>query len=237
MSDCKISHDCTNCITRKSTEWRNLDTKELTVLDRAKKSRAFEPGEIVFNQGDQSKGVHCIQSGLIGLRRVDEDGKSILIRLCSGGTTVGYNSFLVKTQQFNSAEALTPSIVCFIPGATVSSLIADNPNIGERFLQHSIADLTETENDYIRNLTKNVRYKFLHVLLTFYERVGYQDANGLSTLELPILRRELAELMGVQPESVSRVIRELKDEGLVKIELKQVFFTDMDTILNEISAF
>jgi CRP-like cAMP-binding protein len=127
------------------------------------------------------------------MRRISEDGKSVLIRLCSEGTTIGYSSFLTKTQQLNSAEVLTPSIVCFIQGSSVSSLLADNPKIGERFLQHAITDQTKTENDHFMNLTKNVRFKLLHILLTYYERIGYQDSTGLSTMELPLLRRELAE--------------------------------------------
>ena len=237
MSNCAISHDCTNCSTRNLTEWRDLGARELAILNKAKRSRTFEPGEIIFNQGDQAKGVHCIQSGLIGMRRISEDGKSVLIRLCSEGTTIGYSSFLTRTQQLNSAEVLTPSIVCFLQGSSVSSLLADNPKIGERFLQHAITDQTQTENDHFMNLTKNVRFKLLHILLTYYERIGYQDSTGLSTMKLPILRRELAELVNAQPETLSRVLRELQDEGLLTLESKRVFFPDMEAVLGEISAF
>jgi CRP-like cAMP-binding protein len=237
MSDCAIKHDCKNCTTRNMTEWRDLGAKELAILAKAKTSRTFEPGEIIFNQGDQAKGVHCIQSGLIGMRRISEDGKSVLIRLCAEGTTVGYGAFLSKTQQLNSAEVLTPSVVCFIHGSTVSSLLAGNPKIGERFLQHAIADQTKTETDHFMNLTKNVRFKLLHVLLTYYERDGYQDSTGLSTLELPILRRELAELVHAQPETLSRALRELQDEGLLTQDSKQFFFPDMKSITDEIRAF
>ncbi len=237
MNKATTSHNCSTCLTRRTTEWRDLESDDLQTLDKTKKTIHLNPGEIVFNQGDKASGVYCIQNGLIGLRRVDEGGKSILIRLCSSGNTVGYNSFLVKSPQYNSAEALIPSTVCFIPGSTVSNLVANSPKVGERFLQHTLADLAETEDDYARNLTKNTRHKFLHILLMFYERVGYKDAVGLSTLELPILRRELAELMGVQPESISRVLRELQDEQLLKVDAKKILFTDMDTILEEICAY
>jgi CRP-like cAMP-binding protein len=237
MNKCAISHDCTNCSTRNLTEWRDLGARELAILNKAKRSRTFEPGEIIFNQGDQATGVHCIQSGLIGVRRTSGEGKSVLIRMCSEGTTIGYNSFLAKTRQLNSAEVLTPSIVCFIQGSSVSSLLADNPKIGERFLQHAITDQTKTENDHFMNLTKNARFKLLHILLTYFERIGYQDTTGLSTMDLPILRRELAELINAQPETLSRVLRELQDEGLLALESKRFFFPDMEAVLGEINAF
>ncbi len=236
MSQCDTTHDCSNCPTRHTTEWRDLDKNQLASLNLAKRTHAMEPGETLFLQGDEADGVYCIQSGLVGLRYFDEDGNSALIRLCGTGTTVGYGALLSKQPYATSAEILTPSVVCFLKRSIVSDMLANNPKVGERFLQHSIRDLSESESDYARSLTKTVRLRFLHLMMVLYERLGYLDENGNPIVELPIMRREIADLLGAQPESISRLIRSVQDEGLLKFDGKMVLYSDMDKVQHEIGT-
>ncbi len=234
MTNCKTTHNCSNCPTRETTEWRDLSENELTRLDETKRSRLMGPGETIYFQGDQADGIYCIQSGLVGLRYVDEDGNSALIRLCDKGTTVGYGALLSKQPYATSAEILTPSVVCFLKRSIVSDMLAKNPKVGERFLQHSIKDLSESEGDYARSLTKTVRLRFLHLMMVLYERLGYLNENGDPTVELPILRREIADLLGAQPESISRLIRKVQDEGLLQFNGKLILYCDMNKVQQEI---
>ena len=99
---------CLGCRTRSSSEWDCLSTAELRTIDKARVSLAYMPGDSVFSQGDDGTGVYCIQSGLIGLRRLDQDGNSTLIRLVHPGETIGYRSFLQNKTHRNSAEILLP---------------------------------------------------------------------------------------------------------------------------------
>lgn len=228
---CDPNHDCANCPSRKTTEWRDLNPSELAFVNQAKQTEEYEAGAILFDQGTDSAGVYCIQSGLIGLRRLDEDGNSALLRLCKGGVTLGYRAFLSRQIHLNSAEVLSPSIVCFIARAHVSRMLARNPHLGERFLQHAMEDLGETEAEYARVLTKKMRARFLHILMVFYEQLGYQDDGGRPAVELPIKRSELAELLGIRPESISRLIKSISTEGLLQFDDRRVRIRDMDEVL------
>ncbi len=233
MTQCNPSHNCANCPSRQTTEWRDLTGAELALVDQAKQTRMFDPGTTLYDQGDEGGGIHCIQSGLIGLRRLDEDGNSALLRLCSGGTTIGYRAYLTKEAHLNWAEVMTPSIVCFIERSYVTRLLAANLQLGERFLQHAIEDLSEVESDYARSMTRSMKSRFLHVLMVFYEQLGYRDDTGSPTVELPIKRGELAEMIGAQPESISRLIRQVQMEGLLQIDDRRVQIHDMEAVLRK----
>lgn len=236
MDACKEKHNCATCPSRQSTEWRDLSENELVFINRVKRTCSFEPGAVLYDQGGAGDGIYCIQSGMIGLRRLDSDGNSVLLRLCASGTTVGYRAFLSKEIHRNSAEVLTPSVACFIERSHVSKLLAANPSMGERFLQHAISDLNETEEDYARRLTMNLRSRFLHLIMVFYEQLGYHDDMGHPTLDLPIKKSELADMIGAQPESISRVIRNVQTLGLLKIDERCVRFQDMEAVLREARA-
>jgi CRP-like cAMP-binding protein len=219
------------CPSRNTTEWGVLGECGLAGVTKGKHMITCEPGETLFSQGDPGNGVYCIKSGLIGLRRIDINGNSVLIRLSTAGTTVGYRTILTREAHVNSAEVLTPSVLCYIPRPKVEKLLKANPLLGERFLQHFFDDAVETENDYVRSLTMGMKSRFLHIILVFYERFGYQDENGNAIVELPVKRGELAELVGVRPESISRLIDQLQADEVMRFKDRRVQFSDVDEIL------
>ena len=221
------------CPARNTTEWGVLGKCGLAGVTKGKHMITCEPGETLYSQGDPGNGVYCIKSGLIGLRRIDINGNSVLIRLSTAGTTVGYRTILTKEAHVNSAEVLTPSVICYIPRPRVEELLKANPLLGERFLQHFFDDAVETENDYVRSLTMGMKSRFLHIILVFYERFGYQDENGNAIVELPVKRGELAELVGVRPESISRLIDQLQTDEVMRFKDRRVQISDVDEVLQQ----
>ena len=173
------------CSNRHSTEWSVLDGCELACIDKAKRVLTFKPGETLYNQGEAGNGIYCIKSGLIGLRRVDVNGNSVLLRLSTAGCTVGYRTFLTKQPHANSAEVLTSSLVCYIARPQVEAMLKGNPRLGERFLQHFTDDAIATENDYVRSMTMGMKSRFLHLILVFYERF---DKPGPALLRTSFLK-------------------------------------------------
>jgi CRP-like cAMP-binding protein len=232
----KGTHSCADCFARQTSDWRSLSASDLSLVDKAKRTRTYEAGEALFNQGDAAQGIYCVQSGLIGLRRVDEQGNSILLRLSSAGTTVGYRAFLTKEEHRNTAEVLSPGTICFIDKGVVARLLEDSPGLGECFLQHCIEDMNQTESDYARSLTLGLKARFLHLIMIFYERLGFEDESGNGVMELPIQRNEIAALIGAQPESVSRVIRNLQNGGLVEFDKRRVVLRDIEAVLQTIGV-
>lgn len=230
----KTSISCSDCPTRQTSEWRALSEEELRLVDQSKRTRAYEPGQALYHQGDNCEGIYCIQSGLIGLRRLDENGNSVLVRLCNPGGTIGYRALLSRSDHHNTAEVLTPGVICFIERSLVKRLLAENPLLGERFLQHGVEDLSRTEDDYVKSMTMGARKRFLHALMVLYENYGYQDDSEKYILEIPIPRKDLAAMIGSSPESISRIIRKLEAEGLMHFEDRQVGFWDINSIFEQI---
>ena len=227
---------CMDCPGLNSTEWQALAESELITMDNCKRVITCEPGEILFSQGEQGKGVYCIKSGLIGLRRIDVNGNSALIRLINAGSTVGYRTFLTGRAHINSAETLTSSTLCYVPRPNVEKLLKANPLLWEHFLQHFYDDAIDTENNYVRSLTMGLKSRFLHLILMFYERFGYQDENGNAVVQLPVKKGELAELVGVRPESISRLIDQLQTDEIMRFKDRRVEFSDFERVLQQARA-
>jgi CRP-like cAMP-binding protein len=139
-----ITNSCMECPCLGTTEWGVLRECELDSVNKSKRMITCEPGETLYSQGEPGNGIYCIRSGLIGLRRVEANGNSVLIRLATEGSTVGYRTLLTREAHLNSAEALTASVICYIPRPKVEKILKENPLLGERFLQNFSGDAIET---------------------------------------------------------------------------------------------
>ena len=236
MSNHDSHAKCINCPTRENTEWKDLNDEELDKIDQFKRVSDRDPGEIIYNQGDACEGVYCIQSGLVGIRQFDADGNEALLRLCKPGDTIGYRALLGNTEHSHFAEILAPSHICFIDRRIVTELLANNPLIGERFLVRTIKELSEVEENYVRSRTLKIRTRLLHCLMVLYDQYGSGDDSSGYVLKIPVSRRDLASLIGVSPESISRTISLFEEEGLIHFKGRSARFSNIDAIFDEIGA-
>ncbi|MBT5307771.1 MAG: Crp/Fnr family transcriptional regulator [Rhodospirillaceae bacterium] len=236
MSESGSHSKCNACPTRQNTEWKDLSEEELDLIDRFKRVSDREPGEIIYQQGDQSEGVYCIQSGLVGIRQLDADGKETLLRLCNPGETIGYRALLSNSEHSHYAEILAPSHICFIERRIVTDLLSHNPVIGERFLVRSLNELNEAEENLVRSRNLKVRTRLLHCLMVLFDQYGDGNDQKGYVLKIPVSRKDLASLITVTPESVSRTINNLEEDNLVHFEGRNAHFMNIDAIFDEIGA-
>ena len=222
-----MSDSCQNCAHFKDSEWAVLGGCNAKGLDCARRSRHFLPGEPVYHEGDEPSGIYCVSSGLIGIRKVDAEGDSMLLRLVRPGQTFGYRSALTGAPHGVSAEALKDARVCHIPAATVRKALAEEPGLLMAFFRHLADDMAAAEVKVMETVSASCRVRFLRLLMALG---GGEDA-GL--LELPVSRQDIASLIGVRSETMSRVIRGIEDEGLAHFSGRRVEIPDPHRLAEE----
>jgi len=228
-----LGTNCFTCQNRKSTEWCILSDEELELLSRGRTTRDYIAGESIFSEGEDCKGVYCIESGLIGVRKYDANGNSVLLYLCSPGETLGYRALLAGENLRTSAEVLEPSRVCFINSSTVRSLLNQNPALGLRYLKKMSTSLGEAEENILHNVTLSVRARFAHLLTVLLDKYAAKDRIEPIRFELPTTRSNIAAMIGTSPETVSRTIHDMETEGIVKFSKKTVTVPILEKLIEE----
>jgi CRP-like cAMP-binding protein len=213
----------------KTTEWGHIaGESDRDLFARGVHERFYEPGTTIFMQGDDCSGVYCIRSGLVGLRRSDDHGNSAMLRLSQHGDILGYRALIGKRPHRNTAEVLTPSRVCVIGASRLDSLLQRNQCLVEAFLQRALADLTRAEANCAEQMTGSLKVRFLHLLFRLYRNLEAQRGDREDAFDLPVQRKDLAALLGVAPESISRVISQLEEQGLVRFAGRRVIFSNKE---------
>lgn len=224
-----------SCQMRDHSEWSVLTEDELNFLNLKKVCRKYARGVVVIHEGDSCRGIYCVESGLIGIRKTNADGNSVLLgRLAGAGSTFGYRPLLAKENHRASAEIMKESIICFIEKKAVWELLSHNPNLGLKFLQMATRDLGKAEEEILQLSTLDLRTRFVHLLLVFMKHYGTVSRDGMVKLELPLSRRDLAAMVGARPETITRVIRKIEEDGIAEFSGRMVTIPEVLRLHKEI---
>ncbi len=225
---------CFGCQSRRRNEWSSLQGDDLDLLEAAKTCNVYEPGQVVFYEGNACLGIHCIEFGSVKLRRTGPTGDEVVVGLVGPGATLGYLAYFGGRGYTTTAEALTACRICFIDRAAVKTLIHKSPSVGLAFLKRLSDDVDLSEAERVRALSLPLRARAAHLLLVLKDRSASADDEGRLTIELPLSRRDLAAMLGTRPESLSRLIRSFATDGVAHFGPREVVVPDLDALLDEL---
>lgn len=224
---------CGMCHVGRRSDWHGLDDAAHALLLRGLSRRDYGSGEVVFAQGTPNAGVHCLFSGAVAIRRLDAQGRSVLLSLAYPGDTIGYHSFLAGGEHKTSAEALGPTVVCQIDRNTVAALLQAAPTVGLHFLRRSIGELEHAHDRLFHQATLSNRDQLMHLLMLLVRRHGRRLDDGAQTIELPVSRRDLASMIGTRHETLSRIIGRLETDGVAYFSGRHVTVPSVARLMAE----
>ena len=227
---------CRLCHIRRCSDWNVLTDGELDSLSIGVDRREYASGEIVYSIGEKNTGVYCISGGSVGVRKLDEQGNSALLNLAYPGDTLGYRSYLLSGDHRTSAEALGPTVICFIDARTISAILEDNPSLGLQFLRRAASEIDQAHTALMNSLTLCNRARFLHLLLFLLKRHSRPVDDGSRFIELPLSRRDLASMIGTRHETLSRIIGRLEAQGIASFSGRQVIVPRVDALVAELDS-
>ena len=163
----------------------------------------------IYHQGESIDAVWCLMSGVVALQRLDEEGRMAIFGMMKAGTVLAWQDLMEGSPHHcNSAETLAVTEVVALPCAVFRSALHSEPRLIKAIMRQAAAQVGAYEEHILRLSTLEVPqrlYSALCAMAALPERQG--DTVELS---VPLLRRDLAALIGTSPEGVSRGIRRLE---------------------------
>lgn len=179
-------------------------------------SRPVEAGESIYEVGDRAEGVWQVLEGMVGLRLYGEDGRSRLLRVVRAGGIFGYRAFLSGEEHFSSAYAVSAGVVRHIPAWAIRRVTEADPEVLHGLLRLLAEDLREANQRLLDQATTSLAQRFIRFLVDIAGEPEGRTAAEWKQVVLPISYQDIASLLGVSPETLSRCIRRLEAEGLVR---------------------
>jgi len=164
----------------------------------------------VFLQGDAVGTVHYLASGMVGLERLDEDGRMSIVRVLKPGTLFGWSDLLGGGIHRNSAVALQTSRIAAITADRFVTALQTEDRLAAALFRQAAAQVDEAEDHILRLSTLGVPDRLYSALCSLAGPAA-PAPDGTVEFRVPLMKRELAALIGTSPEGVSRGIRRLEE--------------------------
>jgi CRP/FNR family transcriptional regulator len=197
-------------------------------------SKSYRKGELIFLEGDQGNEIFFIGSGSVSIYTFDKSKKVILAFLREGeyfGEMALMKPGLVRSA---TAECLMPTRLYGLRRSDFQLLIENDRNIAFHLLDYTM-DRLRRANQQIYDMTfLNVRSRIVKKLLNMAQDYSSDELNEY-VIPVKITHQQIAEMVGAARETVSKVLQELQDEGLIAIQDKRVQLRDIPLLKNKLT--
>lgn len=180
----------------------------------------------MFREGQPATALYVLLSGAVILRKRDFRGHESAIRLCGPGTALEYRSILCGTAHSMTAIcATTSSLVRLAP-----ERLRANGRLTALFIREMSVELQTVQEQMLTVSTAPVHERVLRLLNRLTPEFGTLDKNGHLVIDMPISRRDMAAMIGMTPESLSRCIGKLEQTGIARFARHTVIVFDPESL-------
>ncbi len=199
---------------------------EMRALDGANNEQV-ERSKTIFFPGDPAERVYFIRRGAVRLSRVYESGEEITVALLRENSLFGVLSLLTghRSDRFYHAVAFTRVEMVAAPAASVRNAIENDAGVGLMLLQGLSSRILQTET-MIETLThRDMSSRLVSFLLVLCRDFGMPGQKGI-TIDLRLSHQAIAEAIGSTRVTITRLLGDLRNSGLVTIERKKITVLD-----------
>lgn len=199
-----------------------LREAEVELLHSVMRTSQYSKGEVIFREGDRSDALFVVNRGIIKLTKLEDNGKEHIVRLLFPGDFFGQFALLQEKPHYASAIAAEATGICRILRSDFLDILRRDPDTAARFMTALSAQLEEADA-WASVLTLLETDRRLAKMLLYFRRKAMPNSQKFT---LPVSKKELAGLIGATPETLSRKLRQLSDDGVLTVSGRQLFIRD-----------
>lgn len=176
--------------------------------------RQFEPGQVVFREGDESDTCYIVRSGRARAVREHSGGRTLTLATFGPGEFFGELALFEDERRSATVEAIEQCSVVAVLGPDMRRLMIEHPGISARLVIALGRRLRETNERLSRQSFQTVQSR---VAVVLSELVAQERADGSdgSDVLVTATQADLAQLAGSSRESASRFLAVLERAGVI----------------------
>lgn len=212
--------------------WYELLTEdEKKLIDQHSVSLKFKKGETVCKLGAFASHVYFLEEGLVKVY-LEERNKNLILTLFTKNNLLGLSSMFDGNNKLPySVATYTDSVVRMIDIEIFRQLLKQNGEFAYRIISVLNDKTSQIYGRFFSLTQKQLHGRLADILLCLATRIFKSRK-----FDLPLSRADLGDLTGMSTESVIRMMKEFKDDGLIDMHCKSVELLDIAR-LERISEF
>jgi len=210
---------CDTCMVRNRAICAALDSKELASLNAIGRRRTLAPGESLIWEGEEAVLVANVIEGVLKLSTGTPDGREQIVGVVYPSEFIG-RPFGVMNG--HGVTALTESRVCVFNRRDFDSFASEHPHLEHKLLERTLTELDRTRQWMLLLARKSASEKLASFLIETADRMEEPGCapmfpHGQRRFALPFSRQQIADILGLTIETVSRQFTRLKQSGIIEL--------------------
>lgn len=198
-----------------------LDRPALQSVVRTAVRRDYDTGQVVFVEGEPCAGLCLVQDGWLKIVKLSPDGREQILRVVGPGEVCNEVAVFACHPNPATGIALDEASVWIIEPETIHRLLDQVPGLA-RAVIHGLAERVL----HLLGLVEDLSLRTVEARLA---RVLIERATADTLHRHPwATQTEMAARLGTVPDVLSRVLRKLADEGLVRVSRHQIRILDRE---------
>jgi len=208
--------------------WRTASDAGVARLAAASIVEEAPRGTMLAVEGDAAERIGVVVVGRVRVFHSAADGKIIVLESLDRGDAFAAVAALAGSRHPANVDAATPVIIARVPREALFTLLADEPGIARAL----IADLSERVlglTRVVQTLALDVPGRLARYLFQRSLAAGEATPEGL-LVPLGMTKTELARSLGTVPETLSRALARLRDDGVLDVRGSEVVVFDVGAL-------
>jgi CRP/FNR family transcriptional regulator len=194
-------------------------------IDESRREYAYKKGEVICREGEEIERFLYLQRGLVKLLKTEKNDKEHIISIAKPLDFIGLLSIFSNKKHIYTITAIEDSVVCEVRLDIIKQLMKENGDFALDFIEKISKVADDVINTRLNINTKQLRGRIAYILLFFTEHIY-----GKNSYELPISRKEIAQLIDMSTENVIRILSEFRKDDIITIEGKNITIHDLERL-------
>ncbi|MDY0257655.1 Crp/Fnr family transcriptional regulator [Gudongella oleilytica] len=177
----------------------------------------YKKGQFLHHQGEVCTTLDIILSGIINMQSLDAEGNTLSIQQLHQGDMIGAGLLFANNNQYPMMSIAASDTVVFILSKESIMLLSEKNSDFTLALLQEVSNRASSMTEQLHSIAyKSIRHRLLEILNS------ESKIQNSRTIILPTSQKNIAEILGVQRQSLSRELNKMKKEGLLEYKNKTI---------------
>ncbi|MFB0962599.1 MAG: Crp/Fnr family transcriptional regulator [Pseudomonas sp.] len=208
--------------------FKHLSTENQERLMSHSHEQQCQAGELLIRQGQPAERFFLVLKGRVKLYRISADGQEKVVEIIQAGQTFAEAVMFMQRSEYPvCAETLETVQLVSFPNRLMLTLLQENPQACLHLLGHMSMRLHQRLGELETLTLQNATQRFALYLIQQLEDRAQETVD----IELPLPKRLIAARLSMQPETLSRIMARLNQEGLIEMRGRNIHIPSISSLL------
>ncbi len=202
-----------------------LTSEQIEFINKNSFEIRHRAGEIIFMQERPVTHLIFVKSGLLKMYREIGVEREMIFDIIQEQQFIGLTSIFYETLYSYSIASITEVELIHTSANAIKEIVAENGKYGLNLMTALSLRVVYLIERIIALTKKQVPGRIAEILLYFSKNIYKSNA-----FTLPLARHEIADYVQTTKETVSRILKEFRNDRIIELDNKNVILKSLDLL-------